>query len=96
MYLGKKVKSYEYKQYEKTVLSILPNDFIVPKGKLKLNIKVGVSSPLADVDNILKPFIDCLQLKYNFNDKMIYKLIVEKDNVPKGSEFIKFSLKEKV
>jgi len=51
---------------------------------------------LADVDNILKPFIDCLQLKYNFNDKMIYKLIVEKDNVPKGSEFIKFSLKEKV
>lgn len=96
MYNGRKVKSFDYRKYEKNILSILPNDIVIPKGKLKLNIKIGVSSPLADVDNALKPFIDCLQLKYKFNDKMIYKITIEKDDVPKGSEFIKFSLKEKI
>lgn len=96
MYTGKKTKSFEYRQYEKTILSLLPNTFEIPKGKLRLLIRVGVSSSLSDVDNILKPFIDCLQLKYKFNDKLIYKIQVEKEDVPKGSEFIKFTLKEKV
>jgi hypothetical protein len=42
----------------------------------------------------LKPFIDCLQLKYGFNDKWIYKISAKKKDVVKGKEYIHFELKE--
>ena len=59
-----------------------------------LEIFVGVSSKLLDVDNLAKPFIDVLQKKYDFNDRMIYKLILEKTDVKKGEEFIDFKIKK--
>jgi len=93
MYSGRKVKSYKYRNYEKVLLPLLPNELIVPEGKLHLVIKVGMSSKLSDLDNVLKPFIDCLQLKYGFNDKWIYKLTASKKEVKKGEEFIKFDLR---
>ena len=93
MYLGRKVKSHKYKTFERNVLALLPKQE-VPEGELQLIIDVGLSSKLADVDNILKPFIDCLQLKYSFNDKWIYKLVVSKAIVKKGEEFITFKLEE--
>jgi Holliday junction resolvase RusA-like endonuclease len=95
MYLGRKVKSHKYKTFERKILALLP-DQDVPEGELQLNIDVGLSSKLADVDNILKPFIDCLQLKYSFNDKWIYKLGVIKEIVPKGEEYINFKIEEYV
>lgn len=49
-----------------------------------------MSSSLADIDNFLKPFIDILQKKYGFNDKLIYKLSVKKVKVAKGDEYIDF------
>jgi Holliday junction resolvase RusA-like endonuclease len=93
MYLGRKVKSYKYKTYERKILTLLP-DQEVPEGELQLTIEVGLSSKLADVDNILKPFIDCLQLKYGFNDKWIYDLKVKKRIVKKGEEYINFKIEE--
>jgi len=95
MYLGRKVKSYKYKTFERKILPLLP-DLEVPEGELQLTIEVGLSSKLADVDNILKPFIDCLQLKYGFNDKWIYHLVVTKEIVKKDEEYITFNLKEKI
>lgn len=88
---GKRYKTETYKAYEQEVWYLLPNSNI-PKGKLKLKIKVGLSSKNADVDNIAKPFIDILQKKYIFNDKMIYKLILEKEDVKKGEEYIDFKI----
>ena len=73
---------------------MLPNEFVAPLGKLELTIKVGFSSPLADVDNMLKPFIDILQKKYNFDDKNIYKITVEKELVSKHREFVDWKLTE--
>ena len=64
----------------------------IPQGKLILIVIWGASSKASDTDNILKPFIDILQKKYNFNDKMIYKIEVEKMEVKKGEEFISFDL----
>lgn len=93
MYLGRKVKSHKYKTFERKILALLP-DQEVPEGELTLTMKVGLSSKLADVDNILKPFIDCLQLKYGFNDKWIYHLEVTKEIVSKGEEFINFKIEE--
>ena len=65
----------------------------VGKGRLSLSLLIGLSSKNADLDNILKPWIDILQKKFGFNDRHIYKLNVEKVDVPKGHEFIEFDIK---
>jgi len=75
------------------MLKQLP-DIEVPEGELQLTIEVGLSNKLADLDNILKPFIDCLQLKYSFNDKWIYNINATKQIVKKKEEFITFKIEE--
>lgn len=65
----------------------------LPKPPYKLLIEFGHSSSLFDIDNGLKPFIDVLQKKYNFNDRYIYHLTVVKKIVPKKEEYIKFQIK---
>jgi len=84
---GRRFKTDKYKQYEKELMLLLPI-LNVPNGLLEVVITFGLSSKLNDIDNGLKPFIDILQKKYLFNDRDIYKLVVEKKIVPKGSEFI--------
>lgn len=88
---GKRFKTKEYLQYEKHVLLLLPK-LIIPKGKLLLEISFGVSNKASDIDNPIKPFLDILQKKYNFDDKQVYKLIVNKEITPKNQEFIKFKI----
>jgi len=87
---GRRFKTNSYQAYEKEMMYLLPK-LIVPKGKLELTIKVGFSSKNADLDNVAKPLIDVLQKKYEFNDKKIYKLILEKEDVKKGDEYVYFS-----
>lgn len=88
---GQRFKTSEYKAYEKHVLLLL-KPCRVPRGKLQLKITFGFSSKSADVDNPAKCFIDILQKKYRFNDKMIYDLHLKKVDVAKGSEFIDFEI----
>ncbi len=88
---GKRFKTKEYLQYEKQVLLLLPR-IIIPDGKLLLEITFGMSNKASDIDNPLKPFLDILQKKYNFDDKQIYKLIVNKEITAKNQEFIKFKI----
>ena len=88
---GKRFKTKLYKDYEKEAL-LLIKPMQVPDGKLSLRLVFGLSSKNADVDNPVKPFIDCLQKKLGFNDRHIYKLTVEKVDVPKGKEYIDYSL----
>ncbi len=90
---GKRYKTNTYKQYEQLVLFLLPK-LEVPQGKLQVHFEFGLSSKNADWDNPIKPIQDILQKKYGFNDRMIYKAIVEKVDVKKGSEFIKFEIKK--
>jgi Holliday junction resolvase RusA-like endonuclease len=90
---GRKFKSPLYKEYEKEVLLKLhPHTFTVT-GPIELNLFVGVSNAASDADNVVKPFVDILQKKYGFNDKFIYRLVVEKVIVKKGAEFIEFFIK---
>lgn len=84
---GKRFKTDKYKKYERDLLFMLPN-LVVQKGKLKLDIQLGVSSKSADIDNPIKPLLDILQKKYEFNDKDIYELRITKEDVLKGNEFI--------
>lgn len=90
---GKRFKTKEYQNYEKEVLLKLhPHTFTV-KHPIELNLFVGFSNTASDADNVVKPFVDILQKKYSFNDKYIYRLVVEKVMVQKGAEFIEFFIK---
>ena len=90
---GKRFNTKKYKQYEKDVLLMLPKVKIndVP---MTLIINFGFSNKASDIDNPVKCFVDCLQKKYGFNDKNIYRMILVKELVKKGDEYIEFNIKE--
>lgn len=91
---GRKFKTPKYKAFETELLLKLPklkNDF---KGRLRLDIVIGYSNTLSDLDNALKPILDILQLKYGFNDRDIYEIRAKKEIVKKGKEFIDFNIVE--
>jgi Holliday junction resolvase RusA-like endonuclease len=89
---GRRFKTPEYKTYETELLYLLPNKKI-KEGQLTISIEFGFSSKLKDIDNPLKPFLDILQKKYEFNDRDIFNLYVEKKIVKKGYEYIQFEIK---
>ena len=66
----------------------------MPDGRLILTIEAGLSNRNADVDNVLKPFIDVLQKKYHFNDRMIYEMRIKKTIVKRGQEYLKWCIYE--
>ena len=90
---GRRFKTREYKIYEKQVLLLL-KPMEIPDGKLEVYLKWGFSSNGSDWDNPIKPFLDCLQKRYDFNDNRIVRAITEKCKVKKGEEFIEFEIKE--
>ena len=71
---------------------ILPKKYQIPDGKLKIKLEFGFSSAGSDGDNPIKPLIDVLQKKYNFNDNRIYRYEIDKVLIKKGFEYVKFSL----
>jgi len=89
---GRRFKTPKYNKYIKDMMLLLPSIKAIFDGKLELEITFGLSSVAADIDNPLKCFIDCLQKKYGFDDKMIYRLIVNKDIVKRGKEYIDFNI----
>ena len=91
---GRRFKTPKYKAYEKEMLLKLPNLNLNTKALLSVDITFGYSTRASDIDNGLKPFLDCLQKKYGINDNKIYSLNVTKEIVKKGDEFIQFSIKE--
>lgn len=90
---GRRFKTPQYKQYETAVLLMLPKSAII-QAPIAIDIIFGFSSPLSDIDNPLKPFLDILQNKYGINDRDIFELNVKKELVKKGNEFIKYKFKE--
>ena len=73
---GRRFKTLKYKRYERQALAMLQK-LDIPDGYLCLRITFGFSSKSADIDNPLKPWIDILQKKYGFNDRMIKRLVVD-------------------
>lgn len=89
---GRRYKTPKYKKWGEQIKWLLPYQKEVPRGRLILSVRFGVSSKLSDLDNLLKPFIDSLQDNYGFNDRQIYATASIKVDVPKGEEFIEFKL----
>ena len=90
-YRGRRFATQKLKDYEKEVWYQLP-DLEIPKGKLFLTLEFGFSSKGSDADNAVNCFVDILAKRYEFNDNRVYRLEVEKIDVPKKSEYIKFSI----
>lgn len=89
---GRRYKTEKYDKYIHDLLFLLP-PIKLPLPPYALYLVVGYSNSASDIDNCLKPFVDCLQKKYGFNDKLIYSLFIQKEIVKKGKEFISFSIK---
>lgn len=90
---GRRFKTKEYKAYEHQLLKLLPAIEVPNKTPLSINIEFGYSNKLADWDNGLKPFVDVLQKRYEFDDRYIKKAVVTVNNeVAKGDEYIKFNI----
>ena len=90
---GRRFKTPEYEKYERDVLMLLPK-IEVPEGLISIKITFGFSSMGSDFDNPIKPFLDCLQKKYGFNDNRIKRAIIDVENTPKRAEFIEFELSD--
>ena len=88
---GRRFKTPAYKTYEKELMLLLP-DLEIPDGNLAIPITFGLSSKLSDIDNPVKPFMDILQKRYGFDDRRVYKMILEKKIVKKGEEYIEFEI----
>lgn len=90
---GRRFKTPKYKAFEKQVLLML-KPIKLNKAPYSVQITFGFSNVLSDIDNPLKPFLDILQKRYGINDRDIYLLIVKKEVVKKGFEFINYEINE--
>ena len=91
MHIGRKVDSAEYRRYKNSLMRRLP-DIDIPDGPLRVRLLACFSSKLADLDNVLKPFLDVLQARYGFNDRHIHRIVAQKKIVPKGDETLLFAI----
>lgn len=90
---GRRFKTPQYIKYAQDI-NLLLRPMVIPDGYLEIVLKFGFSNKASDFDNPVKPFVDCLQKKYGFNDKMIKRAVIEVEHVMKGEEFIEFEIKE--
>lgn len=86
---GRRFKTKTYKKFEHDLLLMLPK-IKLGEPPYELLYKFHFSNKASDLDNPVKPITDILQKKYGFNDKDIYRLIVEKYIVKKGQEYFEF------
>lgn len=93
LWKGQRFKTPKYTGYELEVFYKLP-PLTIPDGKIQLNLRFGFSSSNSDLSNHIKAFEDILQKKYKFNDNRFYRIILEKEIVKKGEEFIDFEIIE--
>ena len=91
-YRGRRFRTPQYDTYIRQMMFALPDKLTIPQSNIKIFIEFVYSSHSSDIDNGLKCFIDCLQKKYGFNDKLITELNVRKIKVEKSKEHIIFEI----
>ena len=88
---GKRFKAPAYKTYERDLLLLLPA-IKLPEPPYQIEMEFGFSNVQSDWDNPIKPLQDILQKKYSFNDKDVFRAVVEKRKVSKGNDYLKFKI----
>lgn len=89
---GQRFKTRNYQDYERRALLLLPPILDIPAGDLAVTLEFGFSNRASDLDNPVKPIMDILQKRYGFNDAQVTQYRLIKKIVPKGSEYIAFSI----
>lgn len=89
---GRRFRSTAYKVHETAMLILLP-PVTIPKSPFEIHLTFGFSSASSDVDNPTKMTIDILAKKYRFNDKRIARIILDREQVKKGNEYIEFEIR---
>lgn len=87
-----RVKTSQYKGFEKLLTLSLKPIKIEPETRLSIFISFGFSSHGSDLDNCVKTFIDVCQKKFGFNDNKVFEYHLKKEIVKKGNEFIEFDI----
>ena len=90
---GQRFKTRRYQDYERRALLLLPPILDIPAGDLSIILEFGFSNRASDLDNPVKPIMDILQKRYGFNDAQVTQYQLIKKIVPKGSEYIAFSIR---
>ena len=67
-------------------------NYVLPLPPYFIHFVFGFSSVSSDWDNCIKTTQDCIAEKYNFNDKLIRRGLVDIEIVPKGKEFFTFKI----
>lgn len=94
-WIGKQRPTAEFKSFKQSLMWQLP-PCQMPEGNKAIFLEFGLSNKLADYDNLIKTVQDCIAEKYGFNDREIYQAVINKTDVTKGKEYIKFSVTEKL
>jgi Holliday junction resolvase RusA-like endonuclease len=89
---GRRQKTVKYLRYQTDMIFMLPNDFKLPEPPFEVHYQFGFSSTASDLDNPVKPFQDILSKRYKFDDKLISKIVITKEAVKKGKEYVKFQI----
>ena len=92
-YTGRRWKTKEHREWERSMLFLLPRNLYLPKPPYKIFLKFGFSSGSSDWDNGIKFCCDVIANKYGFNDKLIRAGNVDTEIVPSMQEYIEFELK---
>lgn len=98
LYMGRKVRSFDYRKFRTLVFKMLDNEFksstFELTGNLTLDMEVGFSSPLSDLSNSIKGLEDCLTEYLGFNDRQIVTIVLNKYLVNKGDEYVIVKLRK--
>ena len=89
---GRRFKTPAYKQYEESLLWMLPK-MTIPEPPLEIFFEWGMSNKLSDVDNPTKSTMDVLCKRYGFDDRDVHAMHLKKVIVKKSQEYIKFEIK---
>lgn len=83
-----KKDTVEYRAFKEEIYDLLRDHQVSKDVNLVLDLIVGYSSKLSDLDNAFKPLLDSMQLAMGFDDKQIFQITSFKEHTKKGEEFI--------
>ena len=90
MFYRNKNKTVEYRAYQDEIRDqLMGTEWEFGSDQVTFEVTAGFSNRAADLDNCIKPFLDTYQNIYKeFNDNKVYKIILTKDIVQKGEEYL--------
>ena len=83
-------KTADYKRFQEDMAMILMGESWPFKDKPVLFIVyAGLSNKASDLDNVIKPLLDTYQNIFEeFNDKTVQGIILQRDRVKRGGEYL--------